>query len=35
MLTPTMKIRRSQIESRYLAQAPQWRELAQAVIWEA
>ncbi|MFC4315013.1 AMP-binding protein [Steroidobacter flavus] len=35
LLTPTMKIRRSQIEGRYLARAAQWRELAQPVIWES
>jgi long-chain acyl-CoA synthetase len=35
LLTPTMKIRRSQIENRYLARAAQWRELAQPVIWES
>jgi long-subunit acyl-CoA synthetase (AMP-forming) len=35
LLTPTMKVRRSQIESRYLARAPQWRELMRPVIWEA
>lgn len=35
LLTPTMKIRRSQIENRYLARATQWRELAQPVIWES
>jgi long-chain acyl-CoA synthetase len=35
LLTPTLKIRRSQIESRYLARATQWRDLAQPVIWES
>ncbi len=35
LLTPTLKIRRSQIENRYLARAAQWRELAQSVIWES
>jgi long-subunit acyl-CoA synthetase (AMP-forming) len=35
LLTPTLKIRRSQIENRYLPRAAQWRELAQPVIWES
>ncbi|HEY0686719.1 MAG TPA: AMP-binding protein [Steroidobacter sp.] len=35
LLTPTMKVRRSQIENRYLTRAPQWRELARPVIWES
>ena len=35
LLTPTMKIRRSQIEDRYLSRAAQWRELSQPVIWES
>lgn len=35
LLTPTLKIRRSQIESRYLSRASQWRELARPVIWES
>lgn len=34
-LTPTLKIRRSQIEGRYLSRAAQWRELSQPVIWES
>jgi long-subunit acyl-CoA synthetase (AMP-forming) len=35
LLTPTMKIRRGQIEDRYLSRAAQWRDLAQPVIWES
>jgi long-chain acyl-CoA synthetase len=35
LLTPTMKIRRSQIEGRYLPRASHWREMSQPVIWES
>jgi len=34
MLTPTLKIRRTVIEHRYLPSAEQWAALRQAVIWE-
>jgi long-subunit acyl-CoA synthetase (AMP-forming) len=34
MLTPTLKIRRSAIEHRYLPSAEQWAALQQPVIWE-
>jgi long-subunit acyl-CoA synthetase (AMP-forming) len=34
LLTPTLKVRRSEIESRYLIRALEWRELARPVIWE-
>jgi long-chain acyl-CoA synthetase len=33
-LTPTMKIRRSVIEDRYLASAERWLKAGQPVIWE-
>jgi long-subunit acyl-CoA synthetase (AMP-forming) len=35
LLTPTLKVRRSQIEDRYLSHAPQWRAAGQRVIWES
>ncbi len=34
LLTPSMKIRRGQIEERYLPRAAEWRDLRQPVIWE-
>jgi len=34
LLTPTLKIKRSAIEQRYLPQAEAWSQLRQAVIWE-
>ncbi len=33
-LTPTMKIKRSVIEERYLPQAAQWKKAGSAVVWE-
>jgi hypothetical protein len=35
MLTPTMKVRRSRLDDRYLGRASAWRELNTRVIWEA
>ena len=32
--TPTMKIRRNMLESRYLSLADHWRESGQEVVWE-
>jgi len=34
LLTPTMKIRRNVLESRYLSQADHWRKTGRPVIWE-
>jgi long-subunit acyl-CoA synthetase (AMP-forming) len=34
LLTPTMKLRRSVIDDRYLQRAGQWRESGRRVIWE-
>ena len=34
LLTPTMKLRRSAIEQRYLGMAAGWRDSGRAVIWE-
>jgi long-subunit acyl-CoA synthetase (AMP-forming) len=35
VLTPTLKLRRSVIEERYLPRADAWRQAGAAVIWEA
>lgn len=35
LLTPTLKVRRSQIEDRYLSHASQWRASGRRVIWES
>ena len=34
LLTPTMKLRRSAVEDRYLGNAERWAASRQKVIWE-
>jgi long-subunit acyl-CoA synthetase (AMP-forming) len=34
LLTPTLKIRRSVIEARYMPLAEAWQQGGQAVLWE-
>ena len=34
ILTPTMKIKRSKLESIYEKEYPKWYEMSQKVIWE-